>query len=406
MINPQQIEDWISEVEERPTSAAVIIRYIATRLRDLTSRNEALLAENIELRTNQKIEDYESRIANLEYQLDLLRRQMGGEVNGKGAFQPAADTLSFLVYTTKGQVLRTEFATVGLGSGTVLASFAQPPEGVGPLRLLATIPTEELLFVFDSGRTETQPVTAIPVKDGMGEISWKDAFLVEARGGEELVEILPVARMSLHDCCVQTSRRGCTKKMMKTSFASHVSKGFIGAGVKGKPDRTCNLVLCEKEDVLVLASREGFLWTLEVNQLPYTIEEVLKLSTTDYLVTSFTLPPNLGSASGQKPAENLSILVLTQNGKVIHREASWLEKTTSYKTRGQAVFSQARREAGARIAGAVVVNEEDWSAALNSKGELTLHKVSDLLESGSLSNNSSLEITEFIAFHLPGATKS
>jgi DNA gyrase/topoisomerase IV subunit A len=403
LINPQKIEEWINEVEGRPASAALIIRYIAARLSDLSGRNEALLAENIELRAGQKIEDYESRIANLEYQLDLLRRQMGGDINGKAIFQQAPDTISFFAYTTKGQVLRVETATAGLSAGVSVARFADPPEGVGPLRLLETVPTEELLFVFDSGRTETYPATDIPAQDGMEQIAWRDAFLVEPRGGEELVNILPVARMTLYDCCVQISRRGCTKKMMKSSFESHVAKGFIGAGVKGKPDKTCNLVLCGKDDVLVLASREGFLWSLDVNQLPYTIEEVLKLSAIDYLVTGFTVPSGL--VSGQKPADNTSIFILTQNGKVIHREPGWLEKPASYKSRGQAIFSQARREAGARVTVAAAVEKEDWGAALNSKGELTVHKISDLLESGSLPGDSNLDITDFVVFRFPGPSK-
>ncbi len=51
LINLDQIEEWIREVENRPSSAALIIRYIASRLKELSSRNEELLSENIELRT-------------------------------------------------------------------------------------------------------------------------------------------------------------------------------------------------------------------------------------------------------------------------------------------------------------------------------------------------------------------
>jgi hypothetical protein len=64
MINPDQIEEWIHEVEQRPSSAGLIIEYISRRLRDLTARNEELLAENISLRMGKKVEEYESRIAN------------------------------------------------------------------------------------------------------------------------------------------------------------------------------------------------------------------------------------------------------------------------------------------------------------------------------------------------------
>lgn len=406
MINLEQIEDWVREVEERPASAALIIRYIAMRLRDLSSRNEELLAENIELRTGRKVEDYESRIANLEYQLDLLRRQVGGELNGRAVVVPATDTISFLTYTTKGQVLRVEVTIAELVSGSTVSVFARPPEGTGPLRILATIPTEELLFVFDSGRTETKPVAEIRAAKATSQITWEDAFIAETRGNEELVTILPVARMTLYDCCVQVSRRGCAKKMMKTSFESHVAKSYIGTGVQGKPDKTYNLVLCGKDDLLVLASREGFLWSLDVSQLPYTIEEVMKLSATDYLMSSFGMRLDQGSGAGQKPGTNSSILIITQHGKVIHREASWLEKSTSYKSRGQAAFSPARREAGARVAGAAPVEEQGWGAALTREGNLTVHKISDLLETGSIASDSSLEIVEFVTFQVPGTKKA
>ncbi len=410
MISPEQVEEWINEVEGRPSSAALIIRYIAARLRDLTDRNEELLSENIELRTGRKVEEYESRIANLEYQLDLLKRQLGGEVNGKAFSQPAVESINFLSYTTKGQVLRIECSIASLSSGKALAAFSETPPGAGPLRILATIPTEELLFVFDSGRTEALPVTNIPTSslaaDGTGKIGWENAFLIEPHGNEELVTVLPVARMTLYDCCVQVSRRGCAKKMMKTSFESHVAKSFVGAGVKGKPDKTCSLVLSGKDDLLVLVSRDGFLWTLDINQLPYTIEEVCKLGPIDYLITSFAIKPDRDPGAGQKRDASSSIFILTQNGKVIHREASWLEKPASYKSHGQASFSQARREAGVRVVGAAAITDEDWGAALSTAGELTVHKISDLLETGSLSSNPTIEIVDFVAFQGPGAKKA
>ncbi len=392
MINPDQIEEWIHEVEGRPSSAPLIIRYIATRLRDLTERNEELLAENIELRTGRKVEEYESRIANLEYQLDLLKRQLGGNGDWKA---PAAvvETINFLVYNVKGQVLRVETAVNALASGKEVARFANAPETGGLPRLLATSSTEELLFVFDSGRTQAMPVTDILAAEA-GKTDWRNAYLVEPHGGEELVTVLPAARMTLYDCCIQVSRRGCAKKMMKSSFESHVAKSFIGAGVKGKPDKTCNLVLCGKDDLLVLASREGYLWCLDVSQLPYTIEEVLKLSATDYLATSFVLC----SDPDQKPEDKQSILILTNNGKAIHREANWLEKPASYKSRGQPVFSPARREAGARVVSAIAAQENDWGAALSGGGSVTVHKISDLLVSGSLSADQPVDILEFVTF--------
>jgi DNA gyrase/topoisomerase IV subunit A len=405
LIKQDQIEEWIHEVEDRPSSAPLIIRYIANRLRELSGRNEELLAENIELRTGRKVEDYESRITSLVYQLDLLKRQLGSGINGNVPVS-ASEIVSFIVYTPKGRVIRLETALVDLASGHCVGSMGNTTASIGLPRLVATSSTEELLFVFDSGRTTTLPVSEIP-EAATGNFAWENAFLVEPHGGEELVNILPVARMSLFDCCVQVSRRGCAKKMMKSSFEAHVTKSYIGSGVKGKPDKTFNLTLCGKDDLLVLSSREGFVWCLDVNQLPYTIEEVLKLSTTDYLSAGFTVNQIAGAS---EKSEKPSIVFLTQNGKVIHREVDWLEKPASYKSRGQQVFSQARREAGVRIISAVAVSENDWGAALSVNGNLTVHRVADMLEAGAISPANAgpgdqPDILDFVSFGPPVTPK-
>lgn len=383
MINLEQIEEWVREVEDRPSSAGLIIRYIAGRLKDLTERNEELLADNIELRTGKKVDEYEERIANLEYQLDILKRQLSSQDSATAA--PAiVEMLNILVYNIKGQVLRVEIPMDESETGRSLPGFSDPADAYGPTRLLVTPATEELLFVFDSGRTETLPVTQIRVIPN-DKLDWSQSHLIEPRGGEELIYILPIARMSLFDYCVQISRRGCAKKMMKTSFEAAVAKTFVGAGIKSKPDKTCTLTLSGKEDALVLASREGYLNTLNVGDLPYTIEEVLRLSTTDYLVTSFVL--------GSKP----SILLVTENGKTIHRESGWIEKSISFKSKGQSVFSQARRDAGVRVAAAAAVHESDWGVALWATGPLTLHKVADLFSNGSLGTQESA-VLDFATF--------
>ncbi len=42
LINSDKIEEWVREVEQRPASAPLIIRYIASRLEELTRRDEEL----------------------------------------------------------------------------------------------------------------------------------------------------------------------------------------------------------------------------------------------------------------------------------------------------------------------------------------------------------------------------
>lgn len=385
MINSDKIDEWLQEVEERPSSAALIIQYIANRLRELTGRNEELLADNIALRSGRKVDEYESRIANLEYQLEMLKRQIGGEINL--ASPAAVETISIIAYLGDGKVLRFEAPYREIAAGKPLAKL--PPgdftEYLHP-RLVITNPVEELLFVFDSGRTVNMAVEDLPVSTEE-KASWTNALLVEPRGGEELAAVLPIARMSLYDFCVQVSRRGYVKKMMRSSFESHVAKNFVGTGVKQKPDRTAGLVLCMKEEMFILSSREGWLTSQSVNEMSFTAEDTMKLTTTDHIVCGFSM--------AKKP----SIAVVTQNGKVILRESGWLEKPGSPKSRGQAIFSPARRDAGVRVIGAAAVNEQDWGAALCSDGCITAHRLSDLMASGSLSDGSGEKTyLEFVLF--------
>ncbi len=377
MITPEKIDEWIREIEERPSSALFIVRSIANRLTHLTERNEELLAENIQLRTEKKVEEYEARIANLEYQLELLKRHLKGEiVEGEGS-ESAPETISLFVYNPRGMVLRLEVDPSAMAAGKTVARLkALVPESdeeetadLTP-RLMAAGSHEELLFLFDSGRTMTMPAASIPVSSEAPD--WSDAFQEEPRGAEELAAIVPVGRMSLMECSIQTSRRGCVKKIMRNAFESYVAKGYVGTGVKLQTDRTCGLTLCAKDDRLVLASQEGFLLTLETGPLSYGIEETVRLSPTDHIFRSFGL--------GQKKL----VVFVTHNGKVIQREAGWLEIPESPRTRGQAVFSEERRKAGARLVGAEAVAETDWGAALDAAGSLSIYAMRDLLGAGAV----------------------
>src|SRR5690348_18285536 len=72
-----KIDEWMKEVEERPESAATIVRLVVRRLRDLSEQNEELLAENIALEDGSRVQEYVRRITHLEYQLDMLKRRFG-----------------------------------------------------------------------------------------------------------------------------------------------------------------------------------------------------------------------------------------------------------------------------------------------------------------------------------------
>src|SRR5512138_1171463 len=105
-----KIEEWIQEVEARPGSALTILKLIAGRLRDLTERNEALLAENIALQDGTRVEEYKRRIAHLEFQLDLLKRRFGMDPEALEALtvEPAPASFSLLLYNARGRILRIE----------------------------------------------------------------------------------------------------------------------------------------------------------------------------------------------------------------------------------------------------------------------------------------------------------
>jgi DNA gyrase/topoisomerase IV subunit A len=386
MISSDKIDEWIQEVQERPNSAPAIVRYISRRLDDLSNRNEELLDENIALRLGKKVEEYEARITNLEYQLDLLKRQFGSGVIpelAQTAPGSATPTTSLLVYNGLGQVLRIELETGRPAGIKEVGGFnGEVAPGGFPLRLLAAGTQEELFFVFDSGRAVTAPVTAIPAARA-GNMSWEAAFLQEPRGSEELVTILPVARMRLAELVIQTSRRGFVKKMTESFFESCVANSYVGSGIKQKPDKTCSLSFTAKSDLFVLASKEGRLLTMEASQLPITIEPVFQIGATDHIVSTFIV--------GKKPY----VFFVMNNGKAVFREAGWLEKATTFKTQGQPVLSKARKDAGVWIVGAGAVDEKDWCAALNTAGRLVLFQAGELFEKGSLGEASILDVTFF-----------
>jgi DNA gyrase/topoisomerase IV subunit A len=332
------------------------------------------------------VEEYEARIAALEYQLEMLKRQGGANLAAPAA-QPAAEAFSLLLFHPRGRVLRLPLAA-GLSAGAVLGQFASALDPQEALPGLASAHArEELLFVFDSGRILTLPVEAIPTAGA--QLDWQQAYRVDPRPGEELVAVLPIARLALSDYCVQVSRRACAKLMPKTSFQSLVARGTIGAGIKRKPDKTAALALCTREDSLVFASRDGYLVSLPIPLLPYTVEEIFLLGANDSIVSAFN------------PAGKNDLLALTNNGKVIQRELSWLEPVKSFKSHGQALYSAARREAGVRLIGAAALDRAGWVAVLRSDGSLAAYDAAGLFAAGTLDPGPG-ELLAMTAFSLAG----
>jgi hypothetical protein len=365
-----KIEEWIKEVEDRPGSALIILKLIAGRLRELSERNEELLAENIALQDGSRAEEYRKRIAHLEYQLELLKRRFGlnQEALAALAAEPSAVPLALLVYQAHGRILRVEpgpeIAFLGHLNGEI-------SPGGEPPRLLALPANEELLLLFSSGRVSACPVEDIPALQTGGDWTLEQAALPdEPHAGERLACVMPLSGLALADFFLQTSRRGCIKKTMTSMAETIFENHYLGRGAIQRMDQPLDLTLCRKVELYALVTQAGRLLGLDVDELPYSVEERIKLEATDHVVAGFIIHP-----------EEL-LLCLTQTGKVISRNAGFIEPAKSSSSRGQALIPPARLEHGVRFIGAAPVRETDRVAVLDAAGNLSLHAQRELTGAG------------------------
>jgi hypothetical protein len=368
-----KIDEWMREAETRPESAVTIVKLVSKRLRELTERNEELLTENIALQNGTRVEDYQKRIAHLEYQLDLLKRRFGADesllVDLPGTAMETA-ALSLLAYNTYGRVLRLEVDsnTQGLGriADETLPTSEQP-------RLLAVPSNEEVLLLFTSGRVSTCSVGNIPAVECGGTWTWNEAALPdEPRAGEFLAGIMPISRLPLSEFFLQVSRRGCVKKTMTSMAQSILGNHYLGKGTLQKSDQSFGVTLCLKKDLFVFVTIEGKLLGLDVDELSYSAEDRIKLTASDYVIASFL------------PHADESMLFLTQTGKVLHREYESLELSKSALAKGQPLISPARLEQGVRFIGAASVRDADRVAVLDSQGNLNMHVAESIVGAGSV----------------------
>jgi hypothetical protein len=368
-----KIDEWMKEAETRPESAVTIVKLIARRLRELTERNEELLTENIALQNGTRVEEYQKRIAHLEYQLDLLKRRFGADESllaelPANVVEPS--TLSLLVYNTYGRVLRLELDSDAHSLGRLvdetLSTSEQP-------RLLAIPSNEEVLLLFTSGRVSTYAVGNIPCVEPGGSWTWEGAALPdEPRAGEFLACMMPFSHLPLSDYFLQVSRRGCVKKTMTSMAQSILGNRYLGKGALQKMDQPFDVILCQKKDILGFVTLEGHLLGLDVDALSYSAEDRIRLTASDYVIASFLTH-----------AEE-SLLFVTQTGKVIHRESDNLELSKSPLSKGQALISPSRLEQGIRFIGAASVREGDRIAALDATGSLNVHSAEALTGAGSI----------------------
>ena len=368
-----KIDEWMKEAKARPESAVTIVKLVANRLRELTERNEDLLAENIALQNGTRVEEYQKRIAHLEYQLDLLKRRFGAgeELLAELPSQSAvATTTSLLVYNNYGRVFRVEVnadvQSLGLIKDENLQSSEQP-------RLLAVQSNEEVLLLFTSGRVSTCSVESIATVESGGEWTWETAALPdEPRAGEFLVCIMPVSQLPLSEFFLQVSRRGCVKKTMMSMAQSILGNHYLGKGALQKMDQPFDVRLCLKKDLFAFVTIEGKLLGLDVDELSYSAEDRIKLTASDYVIASFV------------PHPDEFILFVTQTGKVIQREYDSLELSKSALAKGQALISPARLGQGVRFIGAASVRDADRIVVLDAKGNLKMYVAEAMIGAGSI----------------------
>ncbi len=368
-----KIDEWMKEAEARPESAVAIVKLIARRLQELTQRDEELLAENIALQNGTRVEEYQKRIAHLEYQLDLLKRRFGADESLLAELPTSAaetSTLSLLVYNTYGRIFRIEMEegveSIGRLVDEALTNSEQP-------RLLAVPSNEEVLLLFTSGRVSTQAVSNLPTVECGGDWGWEQAALPdEPRAGEMLACVAPLSHLPLSDFFLQVSRRGCVKKTMTSLAQSILGNHYLGKSTLQKADQPFDVTLCQKKDAFAFVTLEGHLLGLDVDTLPYSAEDRIKLPASDYVIASFV------------PHDDESLIFVTQTGKVIQRERDSLELSKSVLAKGQALISPARLEQGIRFIGAASVRDVDRIVVLDATGSLNVHVAEALTGAGSI----------------------
>ncbi|PWB71091.1 MAG: hypothetical protein C3F07_15160, partial [Anaerolineales bacterium] len=352
----KKIDEWMKEAEERPASAVAIVKLVANRLRELTERNEELLAENIALENGTRVDEYRKQIAHLEYQLDLLKRRFGVD-DASSVELPATatvedSTLSILIYNQRGRVFRVELNEDAKEIGQIAGDIVGNDE---PPRILAVHSNEEISLLFTSGRIETYPVSNIPIV-GLGDTwDWEKAAMPdEPRAGELLACIAPFSHLPLADFFLQISRRGCAKKTMTSLAQSILGNHYIGKGALQKSDQPFDLMLCQAQDMAMFVTYEGKVIALDVDDLSYAIEERIRLSATDYVIASFIAPADA------------TLLCVTQNGKVIQRESKSIDTSKSSTAKGQALIPPSRLGQGVRFMGAAAVQDGDQVVVLDA----------------------------------------
>lgn len=366
MITQSRIDAWVRQVESMPGLAPVIIRQITSRLLELDAMNERLRAENMSLSSGARVREFEKKIAELEFQLELMKRQVGS-----GGAAPEPEAINLLLYNDRGQLVRFEAgqALLAKDAGQPFARVAGAPDAASRnFGLIAVRPSDELLFVFSSGRVANVPVDDIFLSEP-GSLTWEGAALQEPRSMEELCAVLPITRMTFYDQCVQVSRFGYVKKISNSYLKTFISNNNIGKGTKFDFDRILGLVLCSNDDLFVTASKNGSINSQSTAGLPVSLEELVRFKVNDYMVAALVLV-----------GEQL-LVALTQDGLFLSQKASWLQPAKPGDRRTRTLAAQ-KKDAALTLAGAAAAGPEDWAVGFRADGALLAVKAGAISGAG------------------------
>ena len=383
MISRSRIEDWIRQVEAAPAAAPAILRLITERMIELDETNEKLRIENLSLSSGERVKEYQKTIADLEFQLDLLKRQVGSGSqetspgsSSSGLPQPSAPALpDLLLFNEKGQVLRFALNPADLKHGALVSKLNGSPVGEGNyFELLAVRPSDQLLFIYSSGRTVTRPVEQILAVDNR-QVAWQGAHLEEPRPLEELVAVIPVTRMTWFDQCIQISRFSYAKQFDMKYFKNFISNNNVGRGTKLHYDRLFNLTLCRREDLYVVATRSGSVMSTVASSAPLLLEEIIHFKVGDYVVAAFT------------QGEEQSLVAVSTDGLVYSQpppgKVTTLEGSkASLDRRLRSIFPPRQAGNERTLAGAAAAGAADWGILFREDGTLTAFQVSQATAKG------------------------
>jgi DNA gyrase/topoisomerase IV subunit A len=323
--------------------------------------NESLRAENLELGSGNRVKEYERRIAELEFQLELFKRQLDS-----GGGKPQLEATSLLLFNDKGQVIRLAIDDASLAGDQPFSRIEGTPHIQSHTFGLVTASAfDQFLLVFSTGRTTSLPVEQVPLSTGSG-LAWASAYQADLRSMEELAWMLPITRLHAYDCCVQVSRFGSARKIGIGYFKTFITNNNIGKGVKFNFDRILNLTLCNENQLLVLASRTGNLLSLNASALPVALDEIMRFKVNDYVVSALTLDP------GQ------SLVAVTQNGAAYAQNQAWLLPAKDGERRVRQLLPEKKREEDEVLAGAVALGDLDWLIVYRDDGILSAYRPASL----------------------------